>query len=72
MFSDHPRMLWVFLWDLDPLKVSFILTFVLNEGNKYSSEVAMSFYDQLYVYDLNALLSQEGLKDMGSLWNGRH
>lgn len=34
----------------------------LNEGSKDSHKVVLSFYDQLYVYDLNAFLSLKRLR----------
>lgn len=48
--------------------MKLILTFwliALNEGSKDSHEVVLSFYDQLYVYDLNAFLSLKGRR----AWN---
>ena len=38
-----------------------------NEGNKDSSEVVLSLYAQLYIYDLNVFLSLRGLRDLGPL-----
>lgn len=76
MSSWHQRMFWISLWDLNSPRMDLTIPSGLLHWKKATvrGEMALSFYNQLSAYDLNAFLSFKGLRDLEPLmkwqtWN---